>query len=168
MISFCTNEFLIIIISISLVVFSGYGENSVENIYSKIYSADARLDPYRVPAGYFTEGTNYYNNRHLSKFDGKCYIDSDGEYTTNENTIYGNAAMVFLTAAVMAQEHDSRIAGDVNGDGVCNTVDVVIMQKWLLAVPGTTLADWKAGDLCEDNRLDIMDLCYMKRMLKKQ
>lgn len=159
-------DYLLGINPLSFSYVSGYGENSVENIYSKIYSADARLDPYRVPAGYFTEGTNYYNNRHLSKFDGKCYIDSDGEYTTNENTIYGNAAMVFLTAAVMAQHPASRTAGDVNGDGICNTADVVILQKWLLAVPGITLADWKAGDLCEDNRLDILDLCYMKRMLR--
>ena len=82
---------------------SGSGENSVKNIFSAIYSHDKRLDPYKTPPGYFTEGLNIYDNRHLSKFDGKCYIDSDGEWTTNENTIYGNAAMTFLIAAVMAK-----------------------------------------------------------------
>jgi hypothetical protein len=88
---------------ISFSYVSGHGENSVMNIYSGIFSQDKRLTPYKIPPGYFTEGTNHYDNRHLSKFDGKCYIDSDGEWTTNENTLYGNAAMVFLTASVMAK-----------------------------------------------------------------
>jgi len=82
---------------------SGNGENSVKNIFSGIYSKDKKLTPYKIPSGYFTEGLNIYDNRHLSKFDGKCYIDSDGEWTTNENTIYGNAAMTFLMAAKMAE-----------------------------------------------------------------
>lgn len=34
-----------------------------------------------------------------------------------------------------------------------------------MAVPNTYLADWKAADLCEDNRLDVFDLCLMKRAL---
>ncbi|MDR1688555.1 MAG: glycoside hydrolase family 9 protein [Clostridiales bacterium] len=95
-----TANYLLGINPLSFSYVSGIGENSVENIFSGIYSSDKRLDPYKIPAGYFTEGSNIYDNRHLSKFDGKCYLDSDGEYTTNENTIYGNAAMIFLIAAV--------------------------------------------------------------------
>ncbi|MBQ8348829.1 MAG: hypothetical protein IJY19_04170 [Ruminococcus sp.] len=45
---------------------------------------------------------------------------------------------------------------------------VVILQKWLLAVPNTKIADWKAADLCEDDKLDVFDLCLMKRMLIEQ
>lgn len=55
-----------------------------------------------------------------------------------------------------------------HADGVFNISDVVAMQKWLLAVPDIKLADWKAGDLCEDNRLDVFDLCLMKRLLIEQ
>ena len=40
---------------------------------------------------------------------------------------------------------------------------VIALQKWLLAVPDTDLADWNSGDLCEDERLDVSDLCLMKR-----
>jgi hypothetical protein len=80
---------------------SGHGENSVMNIFSAIFSRDARLEPYRIPPGYFTEGPNIYDNRHLSQFDGKAYVDSDGEWTTNENTIYHNAALTFLIAAII-------------------------------------------------------------------
>lgn len=57
--------------------------------------------------------------------------------------------------------------GDVNADGTFNIADAVALQKWLLGVPDTKLADWKAGNFCNDNRLDIFDLCIMKRELLK-
>ncbi|MBQ8905836.1 MAG: dockerin type I repeat-containing protein [Ruminococcus sp.] len=59
----------------------------------------------------------------------------------------------------------SGVAGDVNADGAFNIADVVALQKWLLAVPDTHLANWKAADLCEDERMDAIDLCIMKRNL---
>ena len=57
------------------------------------------------------------------------------------------------------------IKGDVNGDGELNITDVVLLQKWLLAVPNTHLSQWQAADLCKDERLDVFDLCLMKREL---
>ncbi len=141
---------------------SGWGENSVENIFSAIYSKDAKLEPYQCPAGYFTEGANNHDNPHLSKFVGKCYIDSDGEYTTNENTIYGNAAMIFLTAAIIDAYMPETVRGDVNADGVFSMADTVALQKWL--IKEGDLADWRAGDLNADNMLDARDLSAMKAM----
>ena len=64
-----------------------------------------------------------------------------------------------------SSEPSERRMGDVNADGKFDIADVVLLQKWLLAVPDTKLADWKAADLCEDNRLDVFDLCLMKRKL---
>ena len=151
---------------ISFSYVSGYGERSVENIYSKIYSVDAALTPYQVPKGYVTEGTNYHNNRHLSKFDGKCYMDSDTEYTTNENTIYGNASALFLTAAVIAghtEPEPDTVQGDVNADGTFDLADVVMLQKWLIRAG--TLTDWTAGDWNDDETITVVDLCLMKRAL---
>lgn len=55
--------------------------------------------------------------------------------------------------------------GDVNDDGEFNVSDVVLLQKWLLAVPDTHLANWKAVDFCNDNKLNVFDLCLMKREL---
>ena len=57
------------------------------------------------------------------------------------------------------------VRGDINSDGLFNAADAVLLQKWLLAVPNTNLADWKAADLCEDDRLNVFDLCIMKREL---
>lgn len=33
------------------------------------------------------------------------------------------------------------------------------------AIRLNTERNWKAADLCEDDRLDVFDLCMMKRML---
>ena len=59
----------------------------------------------------------------------------------------------------------TKVKGDVNADGTFNVADVILLQKWLLAVPDTHLADWKAGDFFDDDRLDVFDLCLMKREL---
>ena len=144
---------------------SGYGENSVKNIYSAIYSKDAKLTPYKCPKGYVTEGANSSNNRHLSKYNGKCYMDSDTEWTTNENTIYGNAAFILLTAAVMSENRTDMVQGDINADGKFDIADIVTLKKWILAVQDTEPANWKAADLCEDGRLNVFDLCMMKQRL---
>ncbi|MCM1315656.1 MAG: leucine-rich repeat protein [Prevotella sp.] len=58
-----------------------------------------------------------------------------------------------------------KVKGDVNADGVFSVADVILLQKWLLAVPNTHLADWKAADFYEDSVLDVFDLCLMKRAL---
>lgn len=57
------------------------------------------------------------------------------------------------------------VTGDVNADGILSIADVILLQKWLLAVPGAALADPDAGDLHADGVLDIFDLALMKRML---
>ena len=148
---------------VSFCYVSGFGENCVQNIYSAIYSRDAKLDPYRCPAGYVTEGTNPNNNRQLSKFDGKCYMDSDAEWTTNENTIYGNAAMIFLTAAIMSRIRHEQVRGDVNADGKVSVADAVMLCRYLTGNGSVT--DWQAGDLNADSRLGADDLTLLKRLL---
>ena len=153
---------------ISFSYVSGYGENSVKNIYSAIYSKDAKLTPYKCPKGYVTEGANSTNNRHLSKYNGKCYMDSDAEWTTNENTIYGNAAFILLTAAVMSRTETDKVQGDVNADGKFNIADAVLLQKWLLDSANVKLAVWKAADLDENGMINALDLCLMKQKLTNE
>lgn len=64
-----------------------------------------------------------------------------------------------------SSESSDRLMGDVNMDGNFDIADVVLLQKWLLAVPDTKLADWKAANFYNDNRLDVFDLYLMKRKL---
>ena len=55
--------------------------------------------------------------------------------------------------------------GDVDANGVFDIADVIVLQKWLHAVPDAHLAIWQAADLDEDGRLDSFDLSRMKRAL---
>ena len=57
------------------------------------------------------------------------------------------------------------LMGDVNADGEFSAADLVLFQKWLLAAPDSELANWQAGDLCEDDRLDVFDLVLMRGLL---
>ncbi len=63
---------------------------------------------------------------------------------------------------------DEDVTGDVNMDGEFNVSDLVVFQKWLLAVPNTELKNWKAADMCSDNYLDVIDLCAMRKELTKK
>lgn len=87
---------------------------------------------------------------------------SKGEKVTlGTNGGLGNSANYIVFASTSLPS----IKGDVNADGKFDITDVVLLQKWILAAPDTNLADWKAGDLCEDDILDAFDLCLMKKLL---
>lgn len=55
------------------------------------------------------------------------------------------------------------VRGDVNADGEFTVADLVMLQNYL--VRRGDITDWRAGDLCEDNILDVFDLCVMKSCL---
>lgn len=57
-----------------------------------------------------------------------------------------------------------NVRGDVNSDGRFNIADLVTLQNWLLGRENR-LADWKAGDLCADNKLDAFDAVIMRKEL---
>ena len=79
---------------------SGYGANSVRHIYSCIYTGD-NIDA--IPAGYVPGGPNKYDGKLVSRYAGKCYRDSEYEWTLNENAIYYNSPVVFLTALAQSE-----------------------------------------------------------------
>lgn len=60
---------------------------------------------------------------------------------------------------------DEIVKCDVNADGKFDISDVVLLQKWLLGVSDITLPNWKAADFFEDGKLNVLDLCMMKRKL---
>lgn len=68
-------------------------------------------------------------------------------------------------ATVKAVYATDSVIGDVNADGDFNVADIVMMQKWLGGDKSTELANWKAGDLCEDGILDVFDMVEMRREL---
>jgi hypothetical protein len=89
------------------------------------------------------------------------YSDLDGIAVT----AYSGEVELRNTKLLTKSESFDDIKGDVNADGGFNIADVVLLQNWLLTRPDAVLADWKAGDLRKDNRLDVFDLILMKRLL---
>lgn len=113
---------------------------------------------------YQLSGTDYYGSD-----DSKNFVHYEkGDKISVKFTYNKDTSAIINIEYLNLIENVHKVKGDVNADGVFNISDVVIMQKWLLAVPDAKLADWKAGDLCEDDRLNVFDLCLMKRELIAQ
>lgn len=127
-------------------VFDTFGTGSL-----KIY--DANTDTLLLSSdmgGYMYRNISMIEESHPT--DKLKIVKGSGDL--NELAIYGYPA-----------PEEKMVLGDVNADGEFNISDVVMMQKWILAVPDVKLANWKAGDLCDDGKLNVFDLCLMKEIL---
>ncbi|MDE5854865.1 MAG: polysaccharide deacetylase family protein [Ruminococcus sp.] len=80
-------------------------------------------------------------------------------------TAYSGEISMDNAKILTKSENYETIMGDVNKDGKFNISDVITFQKWLLAVSDTHLADWKAADFCNDEKLNVFDFCLMKKEL---
>jgi len=74
---------------------TGEGTRSISCAYSGIFSADG-LEGF--PPGYMPGGVNSYDNWIMSAYPAKCYDDSSFDWVSNENAIYYNSPLVFVTA----------------------------------------------------------------------
>ncbi len=102
----------------------------------------------------------------------KCLVETDSASKENGANIQqwknnGNACQKWNMITEKKPESVKTVKGDVNNDGQYTIADIVLLQKWLLAVPSTTLENWKAADLDENNSLDVFDLCLMRQLLIK-
>lgn len=80
-----------------------------------------------------------------------------------------NTVAVSTTDDTVNNGTSNILLGDVNSDEAFDVTDVVLLQEWLLAVPDTHLANRKAANYCDDDRLNVIDLCLMKHdLIKKQ
>lgn len=88
--------------------------------------------------------------------------NKDGSYSLFpiDNDVFGQENR-YIIEPVAAEK--KAVIGDVNADGEFNIADLVMMQKFLLG--DGTLTDWKAGDLCEDERIDAFDMVMMRKLI---
>lgn len=147
-------------------------------------------------AGYASD-CDFENNYSIGKIDGYLYeseiIACKDYLITNVKNCYSRENMTeeemktkafadCLGSAFVYVEHDypmllafidyfkkgSTVSGDVNLDGEFNVTDAVVLKKWLLAVPNTELKCWENADFYEDGKLNVFDLCLMKKNLISQ
>ncbi len=91
----------------------------------------------------------------ISELDGISVTAFSGEIT-------------FKNAEILTKSEEVQpVRGDVNNDGILNAADIVLLQKWLLAVSDAKLANQENADMYEDGILNVFDVCEMKRELLK-
>ncbi len=76
---------------------------------------------------------------------------------------YGTAAEAFAEEMGYTFVPLGFVKGDVNKDGSCNVLDIIMMQQYLLGTNTLTLPE--AGELTGDSTLNAFDLAAMKRMV---
>ncbi len=106
-----------------------------------------------------TSITDIANRLVLVPEAAECVLNATGGTYEFKYEISTNRLSVYFS------DKTGDCIGDCNDDGRFDVADVILLQKWLLAVPNTRISDWKAADLCEDDRLDVFDLVIMKRLL---
>lgn len=112
-----------------------------------------------------------YELRYIDVYHGestdKYRYEIDLDKGTNRFAFGYDAEISYKVYLRKRYQSDPYLIGDVNSDNRFNVADVVTLQKWLLGKPDTVLMNWEAADLCMDGKLDVFDLCLMKRKLVK-
>ncbi len=158
---------------------SGYGENSLQNPHHRFWSNQANPSFPKPPPGCLSGGPNsslqdpYIQGQGFSvgKYPAqKCYIDHIESWSTNEITINWNAPLSWVTAYLdekASEETVTIIYGDVNGDGLANSIDFGYMKQRLLGMISTFPSSngSKAADLNGDGAFNSIDFGYMKQYI---
>lgn len=151
--------------------------NTIDNFMMN----STKSDPWEIIAGYTPTGTPVEDYNDLCfvaplLISAKCggntqWHDQIRDVLLNygDDVYYGDTIKMLCLIAddggwIVPKTNDT-VRGDVNADGELTIADAVLMQKWILSVPGSDLADWKAGDLCKDGIIDSFDLCEIKKLL---
>ena len=143
---------------------TGYGTASPQNPHHRPSLAKGQAMKGMLVGGVNSDLADSTAQKYLADTPpAKCYVDDSGSYSTNEITIYWNSPLIYLLSMTEEKQAAETIRGDVNADGRFSVADAVMLQKWLLCAGDIT--DWQAGDLCGDEKLDVFDLCLMKREL---
>ncbi len=131
--------------------------NSVTKIGESAFRGCSGLTSITIPASVTT--VNSYAFYRCDSLSDVYYTGSESEWNNISIDSYSNSPLTNATI------HFNFVPsqGDVNMDGSFNIADVVMMQKWLLR--SGKLTYWQAGDLYEDNVIDVFDLCLMKKKL---
>ena len=94
------------------------------------------------------------------------YLSGDGVHPNSEG--YEEMRRIWaetMYARVYSASSPAAVRGDTNADGACDIRDVILLQKWLLHIPGISLTKPDAADLDGDGQIDIFDLALIKRYL---
>ena len=146
------------------------GETDQQTFYLKLQYKDAANETHYDTiaegisvSGLWTQLSNTAYTLPANASNMKIYVET--KEGTDNFWLDEAACAVGETVIVGAGQPEFRVKGDINADKAFDLSDAVLLQKWLLAYPDAALADWEAGDLNGDGRLNAVDFSLMKRML---
>ena len=88
---------------------------------------------------------------------------ADGKWAHVEyNGISGCVSMEYIQKL-----ESTKVAGDINADGVVTISDAVVLEAYLLNKRSITNEQFKAADIDGDNRVDVYDMVFMRKKITK-
>ncbi len=78
-----------------------------------------------------------------------------------------SGTITMTSIKLLVKGSSDKVPGDVNADGAFSIADAVMLQRWLISAPDSSLTDSSAADICTDGRIDAFDLCLMKILLAR-
>ncbi len=143
---------------------------AIEVAYYGAYQPVLNLQKWTGAAIWYSVQPAYYNGEHA------CFLAEDvlsalenlGVTCTDLDRISiapYSGYMELTQADLLVRGSAETVAGDVNADGECDLVDLVLLNRYLLCDPTAVLKNALAGDLDQSGTLNAVDLTRMKRML---
>ncbi len=112
-------------------------------------------------AGTFLYSGDYYDgdeSRNLAHYEVGDSVKISLRFSEESREI-----MKVNSLTLLQNVRDEKPDGDVNSDDLFDIADLVTISRYLLG--SGTMADWKAGDLCIDERIDSYDLKEMRALI---
>ena len=96
--------------------------------------------------------------------DGKIELQKWWDASEKQEAEIADEITVQYTKVEVVYEYSgSQLTGDINADGKFDALDALALRDFL--TDNTAPANWEAGDLDENGKLNAADLTLMKRML---
>lgn len=93
-------------------------------------------------------------------------VDKTGAEKTSKKLVTGDVLQVlYLETRGVYKNYTIVIYGDVSGDGVCDVLDLLRVQKHLLKIQKQSGAYLTACDVTKDGKVDILDLLRVQKHL---
>ena len=158
---------------------TGYGDNSLENPFHRIWSYQADNSTPKPPAGCLSSGPNSGLQDPWVKGSGwtpgsrppeKCFMDRIEAWSTNDLELNLNAPLAWVSAYIdenvikLPPPPPPFIFGDVNEDNNIDALDLAAIKRYLLT-QGDILLNTERADVNGDGSVDALDYALLKQYL---
>lgn len=161
---------------------TGYGDYPIENPHHRFFSYQVDPSFPKAPPGVTNGGPNSGLQDPWVKGSGwkpgemppqKCFMDHIESWSTNECTINWNAPLAWVAAFLVDNGNADGsgpgiIAGDVNGDGSVNSLDYILVRRYLLGIINDfpSANGFKAADLNNDGSVNSLDYRLLRDLIQ--